>query len=125
MQEQQKLEIQTGVSSFFFLFSFVIEKRLPKVLFCCAFRLFVFRAKMMKPRLRSPSSAIFILLHLRQNKHTYSSQVNEKGERADKMKYTVCQAMAATYPASFFLKSHSQYRREGEQNGERLLLFMA
>lgn len=102
MQEQQKLEIQTGVSSFFFLFSFVIEKRLPAVLFCCAFRLFVFRAKMMKPRLRSPSSAIFILLHLRQNKHTYSSQVNEKGERADKMKYTVCQAMAATYPASFF-----------------------
>lgn len=113
------------LAPFFFLFSFVIEKRLPAVLFCCAFRLFVFRAKMMKPRLRSPSSAIFILLHLRQNKHTYSSQVNEKGERADKMKYTVCQAMAATYPASFFLKSHSQYRREGEQNGERLLLFMA
>lgn len=113
------------LAPFFFLFSFVIEKRLPAVLFCCAFRLFVFRAKMMKPRLRSPSSAIFILLHLRQNKHTYSSQVNEKGERADKMKYTVCQAMAATYPASFFLKTHSQYRREGEQNGERLLLFMA
>lgn len=113
------------LAPFFFLFSFVIEKRLPAVLFCCAFRLFVFRAKMMKPRLRSPSSAIFILLHLRQNKHTYSSQVNEKGERADKMKYTVCQAMAATYPTSFFLKTHSQYRREGEQNGERLLLFMA
>lgn len=41
------------------------------------------------------------------------------------MKYTVCQAMAATYPASVFLKTNSQYRREREQNGERLLLFMA
>ena len=68
MQEQQKLEIQTRVSSFFFLL--FIEKRLPAVLFCHAFHLFVFHMKMMKLRLRSPSSATFILLHLRQNKHT-------------------------------------------------------
>lgn len=48
------------------------------------------------PRLRPPSSTVFILLFW-QIKH--SVEVNEKDQESEKkMKYTVCQEMAATYP---------------------------